>query len=87
MADNIDHDTLSVTFWATQFFVSWQGKDVLYGTTLYWPMTRQIPYEEQDFAKWLADVLRWPVIVSLIMILPVITVGSLLPTWVFLNSL
>lgn len=35
----------------------------------------------------MAELLKWPVIISLILILPVITVGSLLPTWVFLNSL
>lgn len=62
-------------------------KEVLYGTTLYWPLVRQMNMEDMDFIRWFADFLKWPVIVSFILILPVITAGSLLPTWVFINSL
>jgi len=62
-------------------------KEVLYGTTLYWPLVRQMNMDDMDFIRWFADFLKWPVIVSFILILPVITAGSLLPTWVFINSL
>ena len=37
---NTAYDTLSVTFWGVHFFKSWQEKEVLYGTTLYYPLTR-----------------------------------------------
>lgn len=75
-----------MTFWGVDYFKSWQNKEVLYGTTLYYPLT-QILGPDTEYVGWLAELLKWPVIISLILILPVMTVGSLLPTWIFLNSL
>ena len=86
ISTNMAYDTLSVTFWGIQYFKSWQGVEVLYGTTLYYPLTRQIG-PDAEYVGWLAELLKWPVILALLLILPVITAGSLLPTWVFLNSL
>ena len=60
---------------------------MLYGTTLYWPLVRQISIEDMEFIRWFVHVLKWPVIISFLFICPVITAGSLLPTWVFINSL
>ena len=35
-------ETLSVTFWGTEYFKSYQNVEVRYGTTLYWKIFRQI---------------------------------------------
>ena len=60
---------------------------MLYGTTLYWPITRQINPEDSEYIGWLAEYMRPWVTLAIILVLPVATVGSLLPTWIFLNSL
>ena len=40
ISENTAFDTLSVTFWGVEYFQSWQSKEVLYGTTIYWPLVR-----------------------------------------------
>lgn len=38
ISDDHRFDTLSVTFWGIEYFKSYQNKEVLFGTTLYWPL-------------------------------------------------
>lgn len=45
ISDSPGLDTLSVTFWGTNFFKSKENKDVRFGTTLYWPIIRQMDGE------------------------------------------
>ena len=47
VSDDTINDKLSVTFWGVEFFKSLQGKEVEYGTTLYWPIMRQISEKEK----------------------------------------
>lgn len=42
ISDDARFDTLSVTFWGVEYFKSFEQKEVKYGTTLYWPILRQI---------------------------------------------
>lgn len=42
ISDDQQSDTLSITFWGVDYFKSAQNKEVKYGTTLYWPIFRQI---------------------------------------------
>ena len=89
MSQDIDFDTLEVTFWGVDFFKNRLNKEVLYGTTLYWPIQRQFGSDEDSKqASWMADsILLSGFIPCLLLIGPILTAGSLLPTWVFLNSL
>lgn len=79
-------DTLSVTFWGTEYFKSQQGKEVRYGTTLYHPILRQINPIEGDGIDNLSYLNGWAY-ASILLILPFASLGSLLPTWMFINSL
>lgn len=81
------YDTLSVTFWGVEFFQSKDNKEVLWGTTIYWPLTRIITEEALEFTGWIVDFLKIFVIIAFILAIPGVTVGSLLPIWVFINSL
>lgn len=42
ISDDTQYDTLTVTFWGVEYFKSMQGKEVKFGTTLHWPIVRQI---------------------------------------------
>jgi len=57
------------------------------GTTLFWPLTRQVLAEETAKIDKVHDLLSTLTIFSLVLILPVISAGSLLPTWMFINAL
>ena len=35
-------DTLSLTFWGVEYFKSYQNKEIKFGTTIFWPILRQI---------------------------------------------
>ena len=48
ISDDSAFDKLSVTFWGVEFFKSFAGKEVEYGTTLYWPIMRQISKTEKE---------------------------------------
>lgn len=69
-----------------EYFKSIQDKEVLFGTTLYWPLLRQVSKDESESVDRIFNFLRFDSIVTALFILPVITVGSMLPTWMFINS-
>ena len=46
-----------------------------------------MPHADMKYVGWMAEFLRVFVIIAFILIMPVMTIGSLLPTWVFVNSL
>ena len=87
ISNDSQFDTLSITFWGVEYFKSHQNKEVLFGTTLYWPIFRQISASEKETIDSLDDILDVVWISTMLLILPAITAGSLLPTWMFINSL
>ena len=87
ISDSAQFDTLSVTFWGVDYFKSYQDKEVLFGTTLYWPLFRQIDPNQKEAIETMDSFLSVFTIATILLILPVITAGSLLPTWMFINSL
>ena len=87
ISNDSQFDTLSVTFWGVEYFKSYQNKEVKFGTTLYWPILRQISPSEQETVDNLNSILDTLWFGTMLLILPVITAGSLLPTWIFINSL
>lgn len=80
-------DTLSVTFWGVDYFRSVQNKEVKYGTTLYWPILRQISIQEKEMIDHIHGVIASVTGASLFVVAPIIVIGSLLPTWMFINAL
>ena len=85
ISENIEFDTLEVYFWGTEFFRSWEGEDVRFGTKLSRPIIRQI---DPELAEWLG--VAGHILSNLItcVVIPVtILTGRLLPTWMFINSL
>ena len=46
-----------------------------------------MPHADMKYVGWMAEFLRIFVIIAFILIMSVMTIGSLLPTWVFVNSL
>ena len=87
ISNDSQFDTLSVTFWGVEYFKSYQDKEVKFGTTLFWPIFRQISASEKQTVDSLDDILDVVWLGTMLLILPVITAGSLLPTWMFINSL
>lgn len=77
---------LSVTFWGTEYFRSVQGKEVRFGTTLYQPILRQIKLDDAGAVDNLSYLNSW-FLASILLIGPFASLGSLLPTWMFINSL
>jgi len=79
-------DTIYVTFWGTEYFKSINNKEVRYGTTIEHQIFRQINpsaakgIDEMNFSKGMAFF-------SFVIILPFVSIGSLLPTWMFINAL
>ena len=80
-------DTISVTFWGTEYFKSLNNREVRYGTVISHKIFRQInpaaskQIDDIDFGDGLF------MFGFLFMILPFVTLGSLLPTWMFINAL
>jgi len=54
---------------------------------LYWPIFRQINPNEKEVIEQVQGLLSILFFGTMVLILPVITAGSLLPTWIFINSL
>ena len=59
---------------------------MLFGTTLYWPLLRQVIKDESTVIDQIFNILRLDLVGTAFFILPVITAGSLLPTWMFINA-
>lgn len=87
ISDDTQYDTLSVTFWGVEYFKSTQGKEVKFGTTLKWPLVRQISPAEMETVESIDSFLQLLTIGSFLFLLPVVLAGSLLPTWMFINAL
>lgn len=79
-------DTIFVTFWGTEYFKSINNKEVRYGTVISQKIFRQIStgaassLDGLDFSMGIFGL-------DFLMILPFVTLGSLLPTWMFVNAL
>ena len=65
-----------------------ENQEVELGTTLTWPIVRQFAMQSEiDSIDGYADSLIWIVLASFLFLSPVITAGSMLPFWMFINSL
>ena len=85
ISENIQHDTLEVYFWGTDYFRSWQGEDVRFGTKLEWPIVKQIDPEIAGLLGQFGHAIK---IANAIGVTAVIAfTGRYLSTWMFINSL
>ena len=84
-----EYDTLQITFWGVDLFVTDENsEEVELGTTLSWPIVRQFAMQSEiDSVDEYADSLIWLLLASFLFLSPVITAGSLLPFWMFINTL
>jgi len=80
-------DTISVTFWGTEYFKSISNKEVRYGTVLTHKLYRQIPASVADSIDGLDTFDFGFFAFGFSMMLPFSSIGSLLPTWMFVNAL
>ena len=65
-----------------------ENQEVELGTTLTWPIVRQFAMQSEiDSIDGYADSLIWILLASFLFLSPVITAGSMLPFWMFINSL
>ena len=83
VSENILHDTLEVYFWGTEYFRSWQGEDVRFGTKLEWPIVRQIDPEIAGFLGQFGHIVKFSNALGVMAV--VAFTGRLLPTWMFIN--
>ena len=72
-------------FWGTEYFRSWQGEDVRFGTKLEWPITRQIDPKLAGSLGIFGHLVKITTAVGVTAVAAF--TGRLLPTWMFINSL
>lgn len=88
MSDTDQIALLHVTFWGTDFFKSKEsGSEVRLGTTLEWPIFNQISTKESDTIGEYRYSARMALLALLLLMVPFCSLGTLLPTWMFLNTL
>ena len=81
-------ETVSVTFWGTEYFKSYEDVEVRYGTTLYWKIFRQIDQDEASQIHVIETVLNNAGALTLAPVFTLVIFGGpLTTTWMFLNSL
>ena len=81
-------DFITVTFWGVEFFKSFKGIEVEFGTKLRWKVLRQMRAEDARAIDVFENVINSILMTGLLPMLFLIGLGGqLLPTWMFLNSL
>ena len=79
---------MQVVFWGTEFFRS-QKTDVAVrlGTSISWPIYNQIRQEQAEIVNEIKKDSRITLMTGLILMVPFCTLGTLLPTWMFINTM
>ena len=78
---------LKVTFWGVDFFQSAKnGEPVRLGTTLEWPILNQITDKQADQMSEYGETIKIAIVGLLAAMIPFCSLGTLLPTWIFLNT-
>ena len=80
-------EALFVTFYDTSFFkATGSGKEVRQNTELSWDLFRIISESEKETVDDL-KIFYYLTVTTLVLSVPMMALGSLLPTWMFVNSL
>ena len=78
---------LSVTFWGTNFFISSEGKEVRFGAEVDIGVIRQLnPKEAEEIEGGLVYIKAYILAIAISSI-ALFSFGSLVPLWIFVNSL
>ena len=81
-------DYLSVTFWGIEFFKSFNGIEVEFGTELVWQIQRQVDVTVAGELDMINDFVDGFIVFSSLAAVVFLGMGGrLLPTWMFLNSM
>lgn len=80
-------DNLSVTFWGTEYFKSSAGHEVMFGSEVRMKMIRQINLLEAEQIDKSLVYIKGYIVAIVLLILSFFSLGSLLPMWIFVNSL
>ena len=81
-------DFIEVTFWGIEFFKSFQGIEVEFGTKLYWRIQRQLSEEDAESMETIGGMVKdASMAIACFMFLFLGMGARLLPTWMFINSL
>lgn len=81
-------DYLSVTFWGIEFFKSFNGIEVEFGTELVWQIQRQVDVTIAGQLDTINDFVDGCIVFSSLAAVVFLGMGGrLLPTWMFLNSM
>ena len=77
-----------MTFYGVEFFKSFNGIEVEFGTKLKWKIMRQLRAEDARQIDSVSDIVNTILVTSFAPMFFLIGLGGqLLPTWIFLNSL
>jgi hypothetical protein len=88
ISDQSQIPRLSVTFWGTKFFKSTiDDTEVRLGTTLEWPIFNQVAKEYSNYINTYREVARYTLAGIIIFMVLFCSLGTLIPTWMFLNTL
>ena len=80
-------DNLSVTFWGTKYFKSQEGVEVGYGSEVNIKIIRQISASAVGALQEGLVYIKAYIIAIVLSVVAFFSVGSLLPMWMFVNSL
>ena len=80
-------DNLSVTFWGTEYFKSSTGEEVKYGEEVSMKIIRQINMKEAEKLQYGMIYIKVYIIIIVLLAMAFFSLGSLLPMWIFINSL
>ena len=74
-----------MTFWGTEYFKSTQGREVRRGSSVSVEVMRQVSVEEAESIDNF-EIVRGLAIATFILMFAFAAIGSILPTWIFINS-
>ena len=84
----VDFDTFKIAFFGTKYFKDDLNREVPFGTELTWRVFRQIEPSSADSvstAQTFTSLAFWIAVIFVILL--ALCAGTLLPFWMFLNSL
>ena len=89
LSEDYQHnDYILVTFWGTEYFKNPAGNEVPFGSEVSWEIFRQMsPEEIVSVSSALAFSFALLIIIAFFILLLIFTCGSLLPVWMFINSM
>ena len=78
---------LQLTFWGTEFFKSEkENTEVRLGTSMEWPILSQVSHDDMQTVDSYGSWIKPAMFALLVAMVPFCSLGTFLPTWMFLNT-